>query len=209
MPMKRNALAAGAAALASICTGMGATWAVTAGFNSFTTDSWRRSEVRASPRPIPDVKMQNHQGQETSFGQLCSKVLVVDFIYTRCNAVCRSQGAMAAQLARRLSEHAKDVQVLSISFDPQNDTPASLSKFKRAMETAPTAWQLTRPTHNDGKQALLQTFGVVVIPDGYGGYDHNSALHVVSQCKLVQILDTEDIEGAVKTVRTLVAEQKG
>lgn len=206
--MKRNALVAGAVTSATIFIGVSAAWGVTAGFSSFTTETWRRLGVLASPRPVPDVKMQDDKGQATSLWQLCSKVLVIDFIYTRCQTVCRSQGAIASQLARRLSEQATDVQVLSISFDQQHDTPASLTKFKTAMEPSPTSWQLARPTQEDGKQALLQTFGVVVIPDGYGGYDHNSALHIVSECKLVQILDAENIEGAVETVRTLIAEKR-
>lgn len=203
--MKRSALIAGAVALACLGLGVGTTWAVTAGFSSFTSESWRRADVLANPRPIPDVAMQDQTGHETTLGQQCGKVLVIDFIYTRCNTVCRSQGAISYQLARRMSEHAKDVQVLSISFDPEHDTPASLSKFKRTMEPSATPWLLASPTQGEGRRALLKTFGVVVIPDGYGGFDHNSALHVVSQCKLVKVLDSGDIEGAVEAVRTRIA----
>ena len=38
--------------------------------------------------------------------------------------------------------------------------------------------------------AWLRTFGIVVIPDGYGGYEHNAALHLVDERgRLVRILD--------------------
>lgn len=205
--MKHKVLLAGASVLVCFLSGVGATWAVTAGLRSFTTESWRRADVIANPRPLPDVQMQDQTGHETSLGDLCNKILVVDFIYTSCSTVCRSQGAISAQLATQFSAQTQDVQVLSISFDPLNDTPTALTKFKRTMEQVPTTWQLARPMQGDGRQALLKTFGVTVIPDGYGGYDHNAALHVVSQCKLVQILNPEDIEGAMKAVRTLIAEK--
>lgn len=205
--MKPKVLIAGASALACLLSGVSATWALTAGLSSFTTESWRRADVLANPRPLPDVPMQDQTGHERSVGDLCKKILVVDFIYTKCSTVCRSQGAVSAQLATQLRAQAQDVQVLSISFDPSNDTPAALTKFKRTMEQVPTTWQLARPMQGKDRQALLETFGVDVISDGFGGYDHNAALHVVSQCKLVRILNPEDIEGALKTVRTLIAEK--
>ena len=38
--------------------------------------------------------------------------------------------------------------------------------------------------------AMLATFGVVVIPDGSGEFQHNGAIHVVDrQGRLVRILD--------------------
>jgi protein SCO1/2 len=206
--MSLDAWKAGVSTLACLVLGLALTWWVTDGLSHFTSESWRRAEILAQPRPIPDVALQDHAGHETSLGTLCGKVLVIDFIYTRCPTVCRSQGGISSQLARHLSEQAGDVQVLSISFDPHNDTPEALNKFKQYMEPSPTGWHLARPTRSADRQALLKTFGVVVIPDGYGGYDHNAALHIVNQCRLVRIMDPEDIPGAVNAVRTLIADKQ-
>lgn len=206
--MGHSTLIAGASAVVALCMGLGTAWSVTTGFNIFTTESWRRADVRAKPRNLPDVALQDQTGEPTSLGDLCSKVLVVDFIYTRCNAVCRSQGAITSQLARRLSDQRESAKVLSISFDPKSDGPASLAQFKRIMEPSPTPWMLARPTQIEDTNRLLETFGVVVISDGFGGYDHNSALHVVDRCKLVQVLDTEDIDGAERAVRRLTQGSK-
>ena len=45
---------------------------------------------------------------------------------------------------------------------------------------------------------MLQAFGVVVLPDPIFGFEHNAAIHIVSDGRLVGIFDLEDIEGVMK-----------
>jgi protein SCO1/2 len=43
---------------------------------------------------------------------------------------------------------------------------------------------------------------VVVIPDGFGGYAHNAAVHVLGpDRRLIAILGVEDLDGIVRTAR--------
>jgi protein SCO1/2 len=94
---------------------------------------------------------------------------------------------------------------MSISFDPLHDDPAHLRKFKGQMEPQPTAWRLARPLRSAEREHLLATAGVVVIPDGLQGYDHNAALHIVDKnCRITQLLDLEDMEDAHRTVQKLL-----
>ena len=56
-------------------------------------------------------------------------------------------------------------------------------------------WDLGTPAHAGELQSWLAAFGVVVIPDGLGGYAHNAAVHVVGpDRRLVAILDPEDVD---------------
>jgi protein SCO1 len=216
MPMKpdRVAIRIGAALAAAGCaTAAGCIiWKLTAGMLLFTSESWRRAAVEAAPTPVPIVDLQDDAGDTLRLDRLCSgRVLVVDFIYTQCPTICKSLGATSSQLARRLASTAglEDVVVVSVSFDPENDTPDRLRTYKRAMESAPTAWRLARPVTMEGRERLLDAFGVVVIPDGMGGYDHNAALHVVDQqCRLARILGADSIDAAETAVRQL-AGRKG
>lgn len=187
-------------------------WQVTGGLSSFTSESWRRASVEAHPRPLPDAVLEDHHGRRLHTRELCGKVVVIDFVYTRCPTVCKVLGGVSAQLASRLSDAvgAGKAMVLSVSFDPANDTPEAMTRFKRVLdprETQPreTPWIVARPLSDDGRQALLQTFGVEVIPDGAGGFDHNAALHIVDPfCRLARILDYDNISDAEKTVRALL-----
>ncbi|MBX3604824.1 MAG: SCO family protein [Piscinibacter sp.] len=200
-----GALAAGLATLACAGTAAAVVWHLTAGLTHFTSESWRRAAVEAAPRPLPAVALQDDAGRTLRLDELCGQVLIVDFIYTQCPTLCKALGASSSQLARRLGgPEPAAATVLSLSFDPERDTPARLRAFKRAMEGAPSDWRLARPVDHTDRQRLLDTFGVVAVPDGAGGFDHNAALHLVDrQCRLVQILDADAVDAAEAAARRL------
>lgn len=82
------------------------------------------------------------------------KVAVVSFMYTSCADVggCPLAAAVLQQLDRRLSERpdlARQVTLLSVSFDPERDTPVHLAKT-RAILSPRTDWHfLTTATQAD------------------------------------------------------------
>jgi protein SCO1 len=204
MSAARRRLLASAAVAATLAVAGVAGWQLTAGISSFTSESWRRASVVARPRAVPSVVVEDESGTRFALNRLCGKVAVVDFIYTRCPTICKGLGSTSSQLAKRFRAQGLDATVLSISFDPDNDTPERLRAFKHSTESTASAWQLARPLGSDARQQLLATFGVVSIPDGFGGFDHNAALHIVDrQCRLVRILDTDDVAGAEAVVRAL------
>jgi protein SCO1/2 len=84
------------------------------------------------------------------------------------------------------------IDLLSISFDPQNDDREALRLYGERFGASAPRWRIASPADQRGLAALLQTFGVVVIPDGMGGFIHNSAIYVVdARGRLVRILDPE------------------
>jgi protein SCO1/2 len=193
------------AALCVAVSGAGLVWQLTAGLQIFTSETWRRAEIANAPRALPDTWLEDEQGQTFNLRSLCGQVLVLDFIYTRCPTVCKSLGVVSSQLAQHFTQAGQAVTVMSISFDPVNDDPANLRTFKGQMEPQPSAWRLARPIHSAERDHLLATAGVVVIPDGMQGYDHNAALHIVDKnCRITKLLDLEDMEDAHRTVQTLL-----
>jgi len=195
---------------ASLCLAVGVIWHLTAGLTLFTSEAWRRADVQTTPRQLPNVRLEDEQGEKLELGDLCGRVLVVDFVYTQCPTICKSLGATSSQLARQLAQRddTADALVVSISFDPSRDTPARLRAFRSAMESSPTGWRVLRPDDEDGLESLLRSFGVVAIDDGLGGYDHNAALHVVDrECRLARIVDSDNVEAALDAVLQLAQRQ--
>jgi protein SCO1 len=193
---------------ACLCLALGVIWQLTAGLTIFTSEAWRRADVQTSPRPLPNLRLEDELGEKLELGDLCGRVLVVDFVYTQCPTICKSLGASSSQLARQLAQadETADALVVSISFDPRRDTPARLRAFRSAMEPSPTGWRLLRPTDEDGMESLLRSFGVVAIDDGLGGFDHNAALHVVDrECRVARILDADNLDAAIAAVRELMS----
>lgn len=177
--------------------------AVTDGFQAFTTEAARRLAVQRNPVAIPNVHLQTDTGARIEFAELRGRWLLVDFIYTRCPTVCRTLGDEFAQLQDRLAQPIaqRQVQLLSISFDPVHDTPAQLAGYLARSRDRGNGWLAARPTGPDALAQLKQAFGVTVIDDGLGGYTHNAAIHLVDPSgRLIAIYDLGDYDGVARDV---------
>ncbi|PTT84231.1 hypothetical protein DBR42_15225 [Pelomonas sp. HMWF004] len=54
---------------------------------------------------------------------------------------------------------------------------------------------------------LLGTLGVVAVPDGFGGFVHNSGIHLVDrQGRVRQVFDYTDWQSALAAARQLAAQ---
>jgi protein SCO1/2 len=84
------------------------------------------------------------------------------------------------------------IDLLSISFDPQNDDREALQLYGDRYGAKTPRWRIATLADDPGLAALKQSFGVVVIPDGLGGFIHNSAVYLVdAQGRLARILDPD------------------
>lgn len=165
----------------------------TGGFEHWTFESLRREQAAQGRLHAPDVLLVDSFGQglrpwgRRPTGEAWpdrSDVLIVDFVFTRCVTVCQSLGTAFQQMQEQLpADAARDntprVRLLSISFDPGSDGPAALHAYARRHGADPSRWAVTVPSGATETQTLLRALGVVVIPDGLGGYAHNAGLHVI------------------------------
>ena len=171
-------------------------WQATAGGNAFTTETLRRTEVEQAPRALPDLMLFNAEGRSESLPALLAtgdRVWIVDFVYTRCQTVCSALGSVFQQLQQQITERGLQdrIGLLSISFDPAYDSPAVLRDYARRMRMDSAVWQLATLAAAQDRRALLDAFGIMVIPAPLGEFEHNAALHVIRGGRLVQIIDYE------------------
>ena len=184
LPLLAVVVAAGTAALA---------WE-TDGFRVVTSTGAREFEIERTPPPLPDVRLVDQDGNAFSFNTYKGKPVLVDFIYTRCPTLCGALGEDFHQV-QALSDGAglgAPLDLLSISFDPQNDDREALKLYGARFGATAPRWRIAVPGNAADLAALLKTFGVVVIPDGMGGFTHNGAIYVVNaQGRLARILDPD------------------
>lgn len=177
-------------------------WQATAGGNAFTTETLRRTEVGQAPRALPDLMLVDPEGRKASLPELLAtdqRVWIVDFVYTRCQTVCSALGGVFQQLQQQVTERGLQdrIGLLSISFDPAHDSPAVMRDYARRMRMDTAVWQLATLAAPQDRRALLDAFGIMVIPAPLGEFEHNAALHVVRGGHLVQILDYEQATQAI------------
>lgn len=79
-----------------------------------------------------EVRLADQQGRSTNFYRdlVAGKTTVINFIFTECTQVCPMLTAQFRALEKQAAELAiKDVQLVSVSVDPERDTAAALRRF--------------------------------------------------------------------------------
>ncbi len=82
---------------------------------------------------VPNTTFSNQQGQAVRLSEYRGKVVVLASFLTECQETCPLVAAALLQLHRMLAQHglAGKVQILEVTQDPAQDTPAILGKYQR------------------------------------------------------------------------------
>lgn len=100
---------------------------------------------------VPELTLTNELGHPVTLDQLRGRVVAFSFMFTRCPVpdFCPKMSRNFADTAEILSQQTGlpgNWKLLSISFDPENDTPARLLEYARVYEYDPAHWSfLTGP----------------------------------------------------------------
>lgn len=101
----------------------------------------RRADYRASRASyeVPDVELLDQRAERVSLRALASepRPLLLSFIFTSCGAICPTLTATLAQAGRELLGTEPGLRRISISIDPENDTPERLAAYARRFEAEP------------------------------------------------------------------------
>jgi protein SCO1/2 len=129
---------------------------------------------------IPDFTLTDQQGRPVHFSELRGKTVVVNFIYTRCPLpdVCPRLSANFAVMQRRFRARlGKDLVLLSVTIDPQNDTPEVLNEYAARWGADSSGWKFLT-----GDPAAIANvagnFGLVYWPDE-GSLGHNATTTII------------------------------
>jgi protein SCO1 len=153
----------------------------TDGLRAFSTEGARRLSVERQPRELPEAPMEDQRGEDIGFSSFRGRWVVVEFIYTRCPTLCTTLGQSFQQIVRDLpaGRLGKDVFLLSVSFDHGHDDRPALQDYAERFQADGQAWRIARVRDSQDLARLLQTFGIVVVANPIGGFEHNAALHLV------------------------------
>lgn len=194
--------------LAALALGLGH-WTV--GFERWTFESRRLWQVQQGQLQAPAVELIGADGAALPSWRADPSVqaYLVDFIYTRCPSVCQALGSHYQQMQRQLQQGpgaADGIRLLSVSIDRAYDQPAALRHYAKLHQADARWWQLAVPVSDEAARALQRALGVVVVPDGLGGFNHNGAIHLIdAQGRLRALFDFERWPQALDAARTLAA----
>ncbi len=102
------------------------------------------SRINSSVRDysVPTVQLVRDDGKPVSLADEMNdgRPVVMNFIFTTCTTICPMMSAVFSQFERRLGPDAGKVHLMSISIDPEQDTPARLVEYARKFHAGPE-WQ--------------------------------------------------------------------
>jgi protein SCO1/2 len=91
---------------------------------------------------VPPVQLVRADGKVVSLPDEMNdgRPIVMNFIFTTCTTICPLMSSTFAQFEHRLGADAGKVHLMSISIDPEHDTPARLAEYARKFH-AGREWQ--------------------------------------------------------------------
>ncbi len=117
----------------------------------------KRSRVSSHRRleigdPVPDFTMTSQDGKAVKLSDLRGNVVALTFIYTRCPLpdFCPLMDKKFSELAQRIGafpERASKIRLISLSFDPEHDTPDLLRKHAQVRGATPPLWSYAVASH--------------------------------------------------------------
>jgi len=109
---------------------------------------------------LPDFELVDHQGAPFRLSENRGRLVVVQFLYTRCPLpeVCPRLAASFGSLQRRFQEAIPERLVLvSITLDPSHDTPEELARYARRIHASYPGWRFL----TGAVEPVARLFGLV------------------------------------------------
>jgi protein SCO1/2 len=110
--------------------------------HSATADAADRSITSTAHYSVPAVRLIRDDGEVISLPEEMNdgRAVVLNFVFTTCSSVCPLMSQIFAQFDRKLGAERARVHLMSISIDPEQDTPARLREYAKRFHAGPE-WQ--------------------------------------------------------------------
>jgi protein SCO1/2 len=149
---------------------------------------------------VPDFALFDQQRTRVTLAGFSGKVVVVNFVYTRCALpqfclrMSNNFGALQRRFRRELG---RELVLLTITFDPERDTPEALASYASRWQADAAGWHFLTGTTTDIRR-VCALFGQEAFPDE-GLMNHSLHTAVVGRTGLL----VANIEGNQFTAEQL------
>jgi cytochrome oxidase Cu insertion factor (SCO1/SenC/PrrC family) len=173
-------------------------------------------------KPAADGALLDSKGKPIRLAELTrGRITVMSFIYTRCAAAkaCPYATGVLMQLHRESADDtalAKELRLVSMSFDPSNDTPERMAAYSTLAAERPTAapWRFVTTRSQAELQPILTAYSQAVDKkdnplDPTGPLTHNLRVFLIDRSGNIRNIyssGTLDPRLVLADVRTLIME---
>ena len=132
------------------------------------------------PRQAPEFTLRGSDGSELTLARYRGKVVLLQFGFTHCPAVCPATLATLAESRKALGPAADSLQVVFVTVDPERDPPPRLKTYLAAFD-ASFVGGTDKP---EVLAAMRKSYGVVAekVPAGDSyGMNHTSSVFLIDR----------------------------
>lgn len=127
-----------------------------------------RSLIKEQPTLPPilgqltDAELLNQDGRKVKLSDFRGSVLVVNFIFTSCPDSCPLLTSQMAKIQNRFVRSAPSIQLLSISVDPNVDTPQVLKTYAEGYKADHKLWSFLTGPFETVEDVVVRGFKVAM-----------------------------------------------
>ena len=91
-------------------------------------------------RHFPNLPLRTHDGRTVRFYDdlVKGRKVIINFTFTSCTGTCPRTSANLARVQEMLGDRiGRDIFIVSLSIDPEHDTPEKLAEYARTFEARP------------------------------------------------------------------------
>nr|WP_216857246.1 SCO family protein [Paenibacillus tritici] len=164
---------------------------------------------------VQDFSLENVDGKQVSLADTEGKARLVYFFFTVCPDVCPITTFMLSQTQDLLvkdGSFGKDVEFVSISFDPKNDTREAIKAFADKFHADYNGWYFLRGDQEQVRKLAAESFKVMIYGTSKDDFAHANLIGLVDRNNNLRGLydagDTENVtpEFLARTVKKLARE---
>ena len=108
---------------------------------------------------VGDFILTDSANRPFQFQKLRGKVIIVDFIFTTCQGVCPMMTKNMKTLYEQFRDK-KNVAFLSITVNPEYDTPDILAKYVKNLNIDPNQWVFLTGTRDSIQRVAVEKFKI-------------------------------------------------
>jgi len=140
------------------------------------------------PNLVEEFSFTERSGRTVTREDLKGKPWLACFIFTRCAATCARVSEAMSKLSNDLED--VDVQLVSITVDPDYDTPEKLTQYAEHFRADPERWWFLTGDKRATFHLLHNSFNVPVqdnpdAPDGFQVIHSNNIMHIDADGRVV------------------------
>jgi protein SCO1/2 len=144
-------------------------------------------EILPKIKPAPEFTLTKQDGKRLALKELRGKVLAITFIFASCVDTCPLLTAKMAGIQNRLgSDFGKKVYFVSITVDPERDTPEMLKRYAEAHKADPAGWAFLTGTSAEIRE-VAKRYGIYYKKTPRGDVDHTFLTSLVDQNGILRV----------------------